>query len=79
MPCLPQMLARKDGVIVNIVSVAGKRAIPLGGVAYVARQVRHGALGLGLAAEEKDSGDSREQHLPRRGRHADPGSIARRR
>src|SRR5262245_24075510 len=32
---LPQMFDRKDGVIVNVVSVAGKRANPLGGAAYV--------------------------------------------
>ena len=31
---LPQMFERKDGVIVNVVSVAGKRANPLGGAAY---------------------------------------------
>jgi NADP-dependent 3-hydroxy acid dehydrogenase YdfG len=53
---LPQMLARKDGVIVNVVSVAGKRANPLGGAAYVAAKFGMGALGLVLAAEEKDSG-----------------------
>ena len=32
---LPQMFDRKDGVIVNVVSVAGKRANPLGGAASV--------------------------------------------
>ena len=32
----PQMLARKDGVIVNVVSISGKRANPLGGAAYIA-------------------------------------------
>jgi NADP-dependent 3-hydroxy acid dehydrogenase YdfG len=53
---LPQMFARKDGVIVNVVSVAGKRANPLGGAAYVAAKFGMGALGLVLAAEEKDSG-----------------------
>jgi NADP-dependent 3-hydroxy acid dehydrogenase YdfG len=53
---LPQMLERKDGVIVNVVSVAGKRANPLGGAAYVAAKFGMGALGLVLAAEEKDSG-----------------------
>ncbi len=53
---LPTMLARKDGVIVNIVSVAGKRANPLGGAAYVAAKFGMGALGLVLANEEKDSG-----------------------
>lgn len=53
---LPQMLERKDGVIVNVVSVAGKRANPLGGAAYVAAKFGMGALGLVLANEEKDSG-----------------------
>jgi NADP-dependent 3-hydroxy acid dehydrogenase YdfG len=53
---LPQMLARKDGVIVNVVSTSGKRATPLGGAAYVAAKFGMAALGLVLAAEEKDSG-----------------------
>jgi NADP-dependent 3-hydroxy acid dehydrogenase YdfG len=53
---LPQMLDRKDGVIVNVVSVAGKRANPLGGAAYVAAKFGMSGLGLVLAAEEKDSG-----------------------
>jgi NADP-dependent 3-hydroxy acid dehydrogenase YdfG len=53
---LPQMFERKDGVIVNVVSVAGKRANPLGGAAYVAAKFGMGALGLVLAGEEKDSG-----------------------
>lgn len=53
---LPQMFDRKDGVIVNVVSVAGKRANPLGGAAYVAAKFGMGGLGLVLANEEKDSG-----------------------
>ena len=53
---LPQMLERKDGVIVNVVSVAGKRANPLGGAAYVAAKFGMGAVGLVLGNEEKDSG-----------------------
>jgi NADP-dependent 3-hydroxy acid dehydrogenase YdfG len=53
---LPAMLRRKDGVIINIVSVAGKRASPLGGVAYAASKFGMSALGIGVAAEEKDSG-----------------------
>ena len=53
---LPQMFERRDGVIVNVVSVAGKRANPLGGAAYVAAKFGMGALGLVLANEEKDSG-----------------------
>ncbi len=53
---LPRMLERRDGVIINISSVAGKRANPLGGIAYAAAKFGMAALGLGLAAEEKDSG-----------------------
>jgi NADP-dependent 3-hydroxy acid dehydrogenase YdfG len=52
----PSMAARKDGVIINIVSVAGKRASPLGGIAYAASKFGQAALGIALAAEEKDSG-----------------------
>jgi NADP-dependent 3-hydroxy acid dehydrogenase YdfG len=53
---LPQMLEQKNGLIVNVVSVAGKRANPLGGVAYVAAKFGMGAMGLVLSNEEKDSG-----------------------
>jgi NADP-dependent 3-hydroxy acid dehydrogenase YdfG len=53
---LPQMLTRKDGVIVNVVSIAGKRANPLGGAAYVAAKFGMGGLGMALSNEEKDSG-----------------------
>jgi len=53
---LPGMLERRDGVIINISSVAGKRASPLGGAAYAASKFGMSALGLCLAAEEKDSG-----------------------
>jgi NAD(P)-dependent dehydrogenase (short-subunit alcohol dehydrogenase family) len=53
---LPQMIQRRDGLIVNIVSVAGKRALPLGGAAYAASKFGMSALGICLGAEEKDSG-----------------------
>jgi len=53
---LPAMLERRDGVVVNISSVAGLRASPLGGAAYAASKFGVRALGLTLAAEEKDSG-----------------------
>jgi NADP-dependent 3-hydroxy acid dehydrogenase YdfG len=53
---LPEMLERKDGLIINISSVAGKRANPLGGAAYAAAKFGMSALGICLAAEEKDSG-----------------------
>jgi NADP-dependent 3-hydroxy acid dehydrogenase YdfG len=53
---LPQMFARKDGVIVNLVSVAGKRANPLGGAAYIASKFGMGGLGMCLSNEERESG-----------------------
>ncbi len=53
---LPQMRARKDGLIVNISSIAGKRASPLGGVAYAAAKFGMSALGICLGVEEKDNG-----------------------
>src|SRR5262249_34821974 len=53
---LPQMLERRDGVIVNVSSIAGKRAGPLGGAAYAASKFGMTALGICLGAEEKDSG-----------------------
>ena len=53
---LPQMLERRDGLIVNISSVSGKRAHPLGGAGYDAAKFGLSALGICLGAEEKDSG-----------------------
>jgi NADP-dependent 3-hydroxy acid dehydrogenase YdfG len=52
---LPQMRARQDGVIVNISSIAGKRATPLGGAAYAAAKFGMSALGICLGVEEKDN------------------------
>lgn len=53
---LPQMLERQDGYIVNISSIAGKRASPLGGTAYSASKFGMTALGMCLGVEERDSG-----------------------
>lgn len=53
---LPQMRQRKDGLIVNIVSIAGLRASPLGGVAYSASKFAMASLGTCVALEEKDNG-----------------------
>jgi NADP-dependent 3-hydroxy acid dehydrogenase YdfG len=53
---LPQMRVRQDGVIVNVSSVSGKRATPLGGAAYSAAKFGMAALGICLGVEEKDNG-----------------------
>ncbi len=53
---LPGMRSRGRGTIVNISSVAGKRAGPLGGVAYNASKFAMTALGLSVAAEEAETG-----------------------
>ena len=53
---LPQMRERKDGVIINISSVAGKRAGPLGGVAYNASKFAMSALGISVSAEYGKNG-----------------------
>jgi NAD(P)-dependent dehydrogenase (short-subunit alcohol dehydrogenase family) len=53
---LPQMLEQKDGVIINISSVAGKRAGPLGGAAYAASKFGLEALSHCLGVEVKDRG-----------------------
>jgi NAD(P)-dependent dehydrogenase (short-subunit alcohol dehydrogenase family) len=53
---LPEMLKRRDGLIIYISSIAGKRASPLGGAAYAASKFGMSALGLCLAAEEPNSG-----------------------
>ncbi len=53
---LPGMRSRARGTIVNISSIAGKRAGPLGGVAYNASKFAMTALGLSVAAEEAEAG-----------------------
>lgn len=52
---LPQMIARKDGVIININSVSGKRAYPLAGGGYAASKFGLHALAGCLASEEMES------------------------
>jgi NAD(P)-dependent dehydrogenase (short-subunit alcohol dehydrogenase family) len=53
---LPQMLERRDGLIISISSTAGKRANPLGGAAYAASKFGMHALSHCLGAEERESG-----------------------
>ncbi len=53
---LPQMRARADGLIVNISSVAGRRASALGGVAYCASKFAVSALSTAVALEVGGSG-----------------------
>jgi NADP-dependent 3-hydroxy acid dehydrogenase YdfG len=53
---LPQMRQRKDGLIINVNSISGKRASPLGGIGYIAAKFGLRGLAMGVAAEEKDNG-----------------------
>jgi len=53
---LPGMRQQKDGLIVNVSSVAGKRALPIAGVAYAASKFAATAIGTEIGLEERDSG-----------------------
>jgi len=53
---LPEMRARRDGLIVNISSVAGKRAIQLGGIVYCASKFALTALGTAVSNEVREEG-----------------------
>lgn len=50
---LPQMRQRKAGLIINVNSLSGKRANPLGGTGYIAAKFGLRGLALGAAAEER--------------------------
>ena len=53
---VPAMRGRGDGLCVNISSVAGVRALLLGGIPYAASKFAITSLGLALATELKDAG-----------------------
>lgn len=53
---LDRMRTRKDGLVVMINSVSGKRSHPLGGVAYNASKFGMTALGSCVAEEERENG-----------------------
>lgn len=53
---VPSMVAAKDGLIVVVNSISGKRANPLGGPAYAAAKFALSGLAMSLAAEERMNG-----------------------
>jgi len=53
---LPGMRRRKSGLIVNISSIAGKRALRLAGPAYCAAKFAATALGTAVGLEERANG-----------------------
>ncbi|HTN77770.1 MAG TPA: SDR family oxidoreductase [Pirellulaceae bacterium] len=53
---LPQMRARQDGLIFIVSSISGKRAAPLGGVAYNASKFAATGLGTSAWSEEAPNG-----------------------
>ncbi len=53
---LPEMRKRKNGLIVQICSISGLRATPLGGAAYSASKFGQAALGICIGREERENG-----------------------
>lgn len=53
---LPEMRERRDGLIVNISSIAGKRSSLLGGIGYTASKFAMTALGVTAAREVAEDG-----------------------
>ena len=53
---LPLMRPHKSGLVINISSTSGKRAAPLGGVAYNASKFAMAALGTSATEDERKNG-----------------------
>jgi NAD(P)-dependent dehydrogenase (short-subunit alcohol dehydrogenase family) len=53
---LPAMRQRGDGLVINISSIAGKRALTLGGIAYCASKFAMTALGTAVGNEVAEDG-----------------------
>ena len=53
---LPAMRERGDGLVINISSIAGKRALTLGGIAYCASKFAMTALGTAVGNEVAEDG-----------------------
>lgn len=53
---LPQMRQRKDGLVINICSISGVRALSLGGIAYCASKFAMAALSTAVGNEEAQHG-----------------------
>jgi NADP-dependent 3-hydroxy acid dehydrogenase YdfG len=53
---LPEMRRRKRGLVINLSSIAGKRAIALGGIAYCASKFAVTALGTAVGTEVATDG-----------------------
>jgi NADP-dependent 3-hydroxy acid dehydrogenase YdfG len=53
---LPQMRQRRQGLVINVNSISGKRANPLGGTGYIAAKFALRGMSMGIAAEEGVNG-----------------------